>query len=125
MEFRNVRHTDQLTEIRAFYTEVIGLEVLFSFDEHNGYSGVFLGKQGQDWHLAFTSTTAKADHHFDEDDLLVFYPETRAEYDAICSRIEANSLPQLTARNPYWAGKSVMIQDPDGYGVIVSHEKAE
>lgn len=44
MEFRKVRHTDQLAKIRAFYTEVIGLEVLFSFDEHNGYSGVFLGK---------------------------------------------------------------------------------
>ena len=123
MEFRNARHTDNLKLIEEFYTKIIGLEVLFSFENHNNYSGVFIGKQDHDWHLEFTSSKDKAEHKFDLEDMLVFYPKERDEYDKIVERIEANSIKKIKSRNPYWNDNGIMIQDPDGFGVIVSKLK--
>jgi len=123
MEFRNARHTDNLKLIEEFYTKIIGLEVLFSFENHNNYSGVFIGKQDHDWHLEFTSSKDKAEHKFDLEDILVFYPKERDEYDKIVERIEVNSIKKIKSRNPYWNDNGIMIQDPDGFGVIVSKLK--
>ena len=59
MEFRSARHTDNLKLIEEFYTQIIGLNVLFSFENHNDYSGVFI-QPGLDWHLEFTTSKNKA-----------------------------------------------------------------
>ena len=123
MEFRNARHTDNLKRIEAFYTGILGLEVLFSFEDHNGYNGLFLGKQGHDWHLEFTSSHDKAQHKFDLEDMLVFYPTEKDEYDKIVNQIEANNIEKIQSRNPYWNENGIMIRDPDGFGVVVSHLK--
>lgn len=45
MIFRNARHTKNLKSIIQFYTSVLELEVLGSFENHNGYDGVFIGKE--------------------------------------------------------------------------------
>ena len=123
MEFRYARHTDDLRPIIKFYTDIIGLEILFSFDNHNSYSGAFLGKPGHDWHLEFTTSASKAVHHFDEEDLLVFYPSDNNEYNSIINRIEQNNIEKLKAKNPFWEDNGILIKDPDGYGVIVSNFK--
>jgi catechol 2,3-dioxygenase-like lactoylglutathione lyase family enzyme len=38
-----------------FYVEILGLQHLGGFDDHAGYSGAFVGAEGADWHLEFTS----------------------------------------------------------------------
>jgi len=124
MEFRCARHTDNLKSVTDFYTNILGLEVLFSFENHNNYSGAFIGKPDHSWHLEFTSSKTKAEHAFDAEDLLVFYPTEKAEYDKIIERIEANGIDKVKPSNPYWNENGVMIQDPDGFGIIVSHLKA-
>ena len=123
MEFRNARHTDNLELIEEFYTQIIGLEVLFSFENHNNYSGVFIGKKDHDWHLEFTASKNKAEHKFDIEDLLVFYPTSKEEYNTIVERIETNGIKKIKAKNPYWKDNGIMIKDPDGFGVIVSNFK--
>jgi len=123
MEFRCARHTDNLKLIEEFYTRIIGLEVLFSFENHNNYSGIFLGKQGHDWHLEFTTSDNKAEHKFDIEDILVFYPAEKDEHDKIIEQIELNDIEKIKPGNPYWNDNGIMIQDPDGYGVIVSNLK--
>ena len=120
MEFRSARHTNNLKRIEEFYTRIIGLKVLFSFEDHDNYSGVFIGKEGNNWHLEFTTSKNKAEHKFDIEDILVFYPTEKHEYDKIVEQIEANHIEKITARNPYWKNNGIMIQDPDGFGVIVS-----
>ena len=123
MEFRNARHTNDLKPIIEFYTNIIGLEVLFSFENHNEYSGVFMGKPGHDWHLEFTTSKSKAEHKFDADDILVFYPAEENEYREIVKRIEKSNLEKIRAKNPFWNDNGIMIKDPDGFGVIVSNLK--
>ena len=92
MEFRNARHTDNLELIKDFYTKIIGLKVLFSFENHNNYNGVFIGKENNDWHLEFTTSKSKAEHKFDIEDILVFYPKEKDEYDKIIAQIDANNI---------------------------------
>ncbi len=125
MELRSARHTDNLQLIADFYTSVIGLEILFSFEDHNGYSGIFLGKPNHDWHLEFTTSQDEARHNFDVDDILVFYPAEKAEYDDISKRIEDKNIKRIDPKNPFWNDNGIMIQDPDGFRVIVSHLKAK
>lgn len=125
MIFRYARHTNHIDSLRRFYVEVIGITELGGFNDHAGYNGVFLGKQGMDWHLEFTESGEPANHVFDEDDILVFYPKTKNEMDQIMGRITANNIPLQTPQNPYWGENGIMVRDPDGYPVIISPLKVE
>jgi hypothetical protein len=123
MEFRNARHTNNLKLIEEFYTQIIGLELLFSFENHNNYSGILLGKQGHDWHLEFTTSKDKAIHKFDIEDVMVFYPTSNGEYIHIIERIETKGIEKIKAKNPFWNENGIMIKDPDGFGIIISNFK--
>ena len=123
MEFRNARHTNNLKPIVEFYSNILELEVLFSFENHNDYSGVFLGKPGHQWHLEFTISVSKAGHSFNDDDVLVFYPTVQYEYDKIIENINVNRIEKIKAKNPFWNDNGIMIKDPDGFNVIISNMK--
>ncbi|MBP7556769.1 MAG: VOC family protein [Chitinophagaceae bacterium] len=120
MILRVARHTSDLQRIIQFYTEILQLKVLGGFNGHEGYDGVFLGMEGLPWHLEFTSSAEKADHRFDEDDLLVFYPTTQQEFERILNSVVANQVEVVKPKNPYWVSNGVLIKDPDGHGVIIS-----
>ena len=57
------------------------------------------------------------------EDILVFYPKEKDEYDRIVAQIDANNIEKIKSRNPFWNDNGIMIQDPDGFGVIVSNLK--
>ena len=65
MEFRVARHTNQLDEIRRFYTTIFEFEILGEFKNHNNYDGIFIGKPHLNWHLEFTTSNDEANHQFD------------------------------------------------------------
>ena len=123
MTFRHARHTNNLEQLKTFYTEILGLEVLGSFENHNNYDGVFIGKPNENWHLEFTQTTEIVNHTFDEDDILVFYPNTNQEYELILEKIIKENIQFIKPKNPYWKENGKMILDPDGYRIIVSNLK--
>ncbi len=125
MVFRYARHTNNLEKIKVFYTNVLQLELIGSFEEHEGYNGFFLGKTGEDWHLEFTATEELVKHQFNEDDLLVFYPKTKKEYQSIVASIQKQGVSTLEAKNPYWNRHGVLVKDPDGMGVVISDLKIE
>lgn len=120
MTLRFARHTNNIEELKIFYTEIIGLKILGEFQNHDGYSGVFIGKENSNWHLEFTTSHEKAQQKFDEDDLIVFYPESEIEYGNIIQRINANKISIFYAKNPYWNKNGLFIKDPDGFGVVIS-----
>jgi len=122
--FRSARHTNQLDAVTNFYCKVLGLKVLGQFENHNGYDGVFLGKDNSDWHLEFTSNPDLVQHTFDEDDILVFYPQSTLEYESILNKIRLAKVKTLDTKNPYWKTNGTMIKDPDGYNIIISPLKS-
>ena len=125
MKFRIARHTNRLEQLVSFYVNIIGLDLLGEFKNHAGYDGVFIGKKDLDWHLEFTQTIDLVDHKFDEDDILVFYPETQFEYDGILTRINNKKVIMHIAKNPYWQVNGISIKDPDNHNVIISNMKIE
>ncbi|QEC42675.1 VOC family protein [Pseudobacter ginsenosidimutans] len=118
MTFRYARHTTDLKRIEKFYTEIVGLQKLGSFEAHEEYDGIFLGIPGLDWHLEFTVSPEKPHSKFDEDDILVFYKDSPAELASMRSIIERHHIPFETPKNPYWSRYGLMISDPDGYKIM-------
>ena len=123
MTFRFARHTNNLEKIKSFYTEVLGLEILGGFQNHNNYDGVFIGKSNENWHLEFTQNQEKANHSFDDDDILVFYPKTKIEYDLILQNIQNKNIKLIESKNPYWNENGKLFLDPDGYRIVISNLK--
>ena len=125
MTFRFARHTNNLEQLKSFYIDVLGLELLGGFENHEGYDGVFIGKPNENWHLEFTKSDEIVTFNFGEEDILVFYPNTKLEFELIQDRIESNSIKFIDSKNPYWNENGKMILDPDGYRVVISHLKIE
>lgn len=119
MKLRVARHTDSLQVLTDFYTQLLGMQILGSFTGHAGYDGIFLGLPGADWHLEFTTSADAPVHQPDEDDLLVFYPDSAAQYWELIERFKQAGVPEVVAKNPYWCANGNMYADPDGYGVVV------
>lgn len=129
MKLRIARHTDDLEKIKSFYIAILGFELLGGFENHANYDGVFIGKPGLDWHFEFTKSNEKANHHFDEDDILVLYPQTILEYNNLLHRIAAANVSIVLSKNPYWNTPEVsggkMFLDPDGFRIVISPLKAK
>jgi len=125
MQFRYARHTGDLKALEDFYTRVLGLSVLGRFENHSGYDGVFLGKEGADWHLELTQSDDLPEHKSDQDDLLVLYPETNPEYAAILLAIQEAGLELSLPKNPYWIEHGICVRDPDGFRVMISRQRVE
>ncbi|WP_348812461.1 VOC family protein [Flavobacterium maritimum] len=129
MVLRVARHTDNLQKIENFYINILGFERLGGFQNHNNYDGIFIGKPNLDWHFEFTKSNEKANHYFDEDDILVLYPETILEYENLLNKISANHVSLVISKNPYWNNPQVsggkMFLDPDGFRIIISPLKAK
>ena len=125
MTLRVARHTDNLEIIEDFYVKILGFERLGGFQNHNNYDGVFIGKSGLDWHFEFTQSESKAQHTFDEDDVIVLYPKTILEYNMFISRFSEYNVSFITSKNPFWNENGKMFLDPDGFRIVVSDLKAK
>lgn len=123
MKFRFARHTSKIESLVYFYTKVLDFEILSKFKNHDGYDGVFLGKASEDWHLEFTQNDELPISKFDEDDILVFYPETKSEYNKILENIKTFEVSLLKPKNPYWQKNGICFEDCDHYKIVVSDEK--
>ncbi len=120
MELRVARHTNNLQILIDFYTSTLGLIVLGSFEDHAGYNGVFLGEENSNWHIEFTEDSNVANHHPDEDDLLVFYFPGEHERNTIKQNFIDSNISEMVPKNPYWKKNGVCFKDPDGYGIILA-----
>lgn len=124
MKLRVARHTDDLEKIKTFYINVLGFELLGSFENHDNYDGIFIGKPNLDWHFEFTKSDKKAQHFSDEDDSIVLYTETISNYNKLISNLVKYNISTIASLNPYWNKNGKTILDPDGFRIIISNLKA-
>lgn len=125
MTFRFARHTNDLEKIKSFYIHILGLELLGSFENHNGYDGVFIGKLNENWHLEFTNSEETTTFNFGDEDFLVFYPNSIEDYNRMISSLNKNAKKSNPTKNPYWKENGKLYLDPDGYGIIISNLKTQ
>ena len=53
-DLRVARPTDHFEDVIRFYRDGLGMTVIGSFAEHDGFYGVMLGVPGEPYHLEFT-----------------------------------------------------------------------
>ena len=121
-KLRVARPTDNLPEIVRFYRDGLGLEVLTSFENHEGFDGVMLGRKGFPYHFEFTH---QQNHHVGkaptQDNLLVFYIPEEAEWKNAVERMRRHGYEPVKSYNPYWDKKGKTFEDVDGYRVVLQN----
>jgi catechol 2,3-dioxygenase-like lactoylglutathione lyase family enzyme len=119
-QMRIARPTDKLEEVLRFYSEGLGLKIVGSFKEHEGYSGYLLGLPETDYHLEFTQHAAGSPCAApSRDNLLVFYIPDKAAIGRIAVRLSRLGYHAAEPENPYWKEKGITFEDPDGWRVVL------
>lgn len=119
---RVARPTDDILTVSEFYTKGLGFEILASFNDHEGFDGVIIGRPDSPWHIEFTHqhgvTVGRAPT---KEHLLVLYLPVKAEWDAVVKRVNSLGVVACKAENPYWDRHGLTFEDPDGYRVVLQN----
>ena len=117
---RVARPTDHMLEFVRFCRDGLGLGVLSSFEGHEGFDGVMLGKPGAAYHLEFTHSQGHAAARTPtEDNLLVFYLPDAADWQQAVDRMLGCGYQPVKSFNPYWDVRGKTFEDADGYRVVL------
>ena len=124
MKIRIARPTDDLEACKRFYAVGLGLDVLASFEDHEGFDGVMIGGQDFLWHLEFTRAHGHpAGRAPGDDNLLVLYCGTWGGVHEIGDRMSGAGYSPVKAFNPYWDEHGITFEDHDGYRVTLAAQK--
>jgi catechol 2,3-dioxygenase-like lactoylglutathione lyase family enzyme len=119
---RIARPTDRMAEVVEFYRDGLGFEVLGSFEDHEGFDGVMLGRKGAPYHLEFTRHRGhEVGRAPTRDNLLVFYLPDADAWHAAVERMRARGYEPVPSYNPYWDVRGKTFEDADGYRVVLQH----
>jgi catechol 2,3-dioxygenase-like lactoylglutathione lyase family enzyme len=120
-QLRVARPTRDLDGAVSFY-RLLGLPVLASFEDHDGYSGVVLGLPDASRQLELVHREGDVPSPTPEDQLVLYLGSTE-RVEAEAARISAAGFEPGVATNLYWARNgAVSFVDPDGYWLVLSPE---
>ncbi|HXV65551.1 MAG TPA: VOC family protein [Vicinamibacteria bacterium] len=122
MTIRIARPTDQMDEVVRFYSQGLGLTILDSFENHDGFDGVMLGHPDAPYHFEFTHKRGhRAGRAPTLDNLLVFYLPDLKKWQEAIERMRCAGYDPVPSFNPYWARSGNTFEDPDGYRVVLQN----
>lgn len=119
---RIARPVNEIARTPAMYCQGLGLQVLGSFQDHEGFDGVMLGLPGGAFHLEFTH--CHTDHVAPTptaEDLLVLYLPDRQAWEARCTAMVDAGFEPVRSFNPYWDVNGRTFRDPDGYRIVIQN----
>jgi catechol 2,3-dioxygenase-like lactoylglutathione lyase family enzyme len=120
VQFRIARPTARMEAVTEFYTRGLGLQVLYSFEGHNGYQGVMIGLPGLQYHLEFTQDDKHTECNAPtKENLLVLYFDSPEKLNSVRRSLEGLGYEPVTPENPYWEGRSWTYEDPEGWRVVL------
>jgi catechol 2,3-dioxygenase-like lactoylglutathione lyase family enzyme len=120
MEVRLARPTRDLDRASAFYRDAVGLPILSSFAEHDGYSGVIFGVRDRGVQLEVIIHSGLEPSPTAEDQLVLYLGSAEAVADRAAA-ISAAGYDPRSPVNPYWGREgAIAFVDPDGYWLILS-----
>ena len=119
---RIARPTDNIHALRNFYCAGLGFSVLTSFKDHEGFDGLIIGLESENYHLEFTTKAGhKAGRAPTEDNLVIFYFAEESQWREVVERMEGAGRKSVKAFNPYWDRVGKTFEDPDGYRVVLQN----
>ncbi|WP_175695404.1 VOC family protein [Burkholderia ambifaria] len=119
---RIARPVADLARTERMYRDAFELSVLARFADHDGFSGVMLGREGLDYHFEFTHCPAHpVAPSPTPEDLIVFYLPDHGAWEAACARAAARGFMRVASFNPYWDACGQTFEDPDGYRIVLQN----
>ena len=119
---RVARPTDNLQAITDMYQTGLGLDVLSTFEGHNGFDGIMLGNAEMPYHFEFTHHRGhEAGVAPTQDNLLVFYIPDKGEWESQCLKMTDAGFKEVPSYNPYWDRAGKTFEDLDGYRVVLQN----
>jgi catechol 2,3-dioxygenase-like lactoylglutathione lyase family enzyme len=117
---RVARPSDDLEALVRFYRDGLGLDILYRFEDHDGFDGIMLGREGAPYHFEFTRAHGHvAGRAPTQDNLLIFYVPEQEEWEAAIARMRSAGFLPIPAFNSYWDRRGRTFEDPDGYRVVI------
>ena len=121
---RIARPVSDIARAKDMYCRGLGLRVIGSFEDHDGFDGVMLGVAGGAYHFEFTrSRSHSVSPTPTVEDLVVLYLPSEPHWQAACASMLAAGFKRVTAFNPYWEAKGCTFEDCDGYRVVLQQEE--
>ena len=104
------------------YANGLGLSILQSFADHDGFDGIILGDREQPYHLEFTRQRGhRAGSAPSTEHLLVFYVPNADEWVVHCARMTTAGFRAVKSSNPFWESIGATFEDLDGYRVVLAN----
>jgi hypothetical protein len=121
---RVARPTARLDRLRSFYAEVVGLPLLWSFADHDGFDGAIFGLPDERAQLEVVRSPHGDTPAPTHEDALVLYHGRGTSATELIDRLRRAGTVELTdadpTLNPYWQRQGARcFVDPDGYRLIV------
>jgi catechol 2,3-dioxygenase-like lactoylglutathione lyase family enzyme len=123
MQARVARPTRDLERACAFYRDAVGLPVLSSFTDHDGFSGAIVGVPDASHQLELVFHPGVEPSPTTEDQLVLYLGSVAAVTERAAT-IEAAGHERRSPANPYWTREgAIAFVDPDGYWLILSPDR--
>jgi len=121
-QLRIARPVSNLFRTRDMYIRGLGMHLIASFQDHEGFDGIMLGKLGAQYHFEFTQCR---DHPVKPtptlEDLMVIYIPDKAEWESSCADLERAGFSSVAAFNPYWEVRGRTYEDHDRYRIVLQN----
>lgn len=122
-KLRIARATNDLKRTVELYSSGIGLKVLGSFENHEGFDGVMLGSTDVDYHFEFTYEAGnQAPSSNSTENLIVFYISEPLEFEKIKTQMITAGFKKVKSHNPYWDTHGDTFEDFEGYRVVICRD---
>ena len=119
---RIARPVTDLAQSKNMYCLGLSLQELGGFSEHDGFSGVMLGRSDLNWHLEFTVCHRHpVEPAATVDDLLVLYYPDNSQWQKTCQQMLEAGFLTINSFNPYWDISGRTFIDNDGYRVVLQN----
>lgn len=122
LHLRIARPVRNLTKTQDMYCRGLGLHVVGSFENHDGFDGVMLGIAGSIYHFEFTQCRKHPVVPTPTvEDLTVFYIPAPAEWKDACNNMLVAGFKQVEPFNPHWDVRGCTYEDQDGYRIVLQN----
>lgn len=121
---RIARPVTDLNKSIRMYCNGLVLDVIASFEDHHGFGGAILGKDGLPYHfeMTFCKTHPITPSPTKEDFLVLYVPNFDKWHDR-CNLLLEFGFIIVNPFNPYWDKVGKTFQDHDGYRIVLQNSK--
>jgi catechol 2,3-dioxygenase-like lactoylglutathione lyase family enzyme len=117
---RIARPVSDLARSCDMYCHGLGLRVVGSFQNHDGFDGVMLAFESGDYHFEFTHCRSDMIRPRPTlEDLVVLYVPSVPEWETACRRMVRAGFKPVRSFNPYWDALGRTYEDADGYRTVL------